>query len=236
MTENQNQEPTLEQRLLGIGQTVHTYKSIIDSENPEQRNQHYENLASLMSGQKKGEQYWDAAYQNIIQSPERAIGMAKENVGTRSAQVKELYKEKKDKIVDFVISLMNKEVESSKTGDEVALKLSAYFTRIFDIPKLDQVTANRYANTETARILGVSTIYGQEGSIEQYKNYHSSLSAREFAGIFIKEEKDKDGKVTYVLEKEKVKELMNDITNASILYTNALHIKKVKDEKNSKKD
>ncbi|MBL7148408.1 MAG: hypothetical protein ISS82_06280 [Nanoarchaeota archaeon] len=227
-------EPSLEDRLLQIGSLSQISRGIERSRSPSERLGLYQNLAGILSGG-DGRLFKDS-YGDIRVSPEEAVRYAAEGTQTRIKDAESLYEKDKGRIVEEVISAMKKDLQSAKTIDEAAGKLSEYLRGLYGIPELDQVTADGYEQQEVARRLGVSMNYSARGSIEKYRGSHEALVARTIAREeFIKEEKEGDKVIGYRLDKDKITKAMDNIGIGALLYSNTQNIKEMKKKIEEKK-
>lgn len=239
---NENLEnPTLEDKLLQIGSLSQISKHIEKSRSPTERSQLYLGLANLLTmdvkDPKDRKSDYDLIYKNIRISPEEAIRYSMEGTQTKIKEAEPLYKEEeKKKIVKEVISSMEKELKSAKNIDEAANNLSNYLVGLYNIPELDQAIADELEQREVERRVGVSMIFGAHGSIQKHSGLYEGLMARTFTREYIKEKKKGDEVIGYTLDKNKIKEAMDDVGVGALLYTNTQRIKVMKQiaEKNKK--
>ncbi len=221
------EDKNLEQRLLQIGSLNHIYRGIEKSKSVEERSNLYIGLAGILGEGK--EEVKENLYKNIRISPEEAIRYAREGIISRKESIEETYKANKDKIAKKVISSMKNILKKTKNKAEAAQILSNYFVSLFDIPELDQHTADEYARREVEQKAGVSMIFDVNGNKEnpEYKMMHETneLSQRILTSEYLKDIKDKDGKITgYILDEEKLSKSMEDALIGSVLYTNSERI------------
>lgn len=217
--------PNLEQRLLQIGSLNKISDKINISESPAERSRHYQTLANILS--EGNPQLYKEAYGDIRVSPEEAIRYAQEGSKTRAAEAEPLYQERKEKIIDTILSSIKETLKGVKNKAEAASILGFYLQGLEQTPKLDQVTANEYAQEESAEALGVSMNFSARGSINDYKDKHQSLHSRLYASTYLK---DKEGDVNYKLDEKKLRDLMEDVNSAAVVYSNAQAIKVAKEK------
>ena len=233
MTEqNQVQEPTLEQRLLQMGELNHLSRGVNKSKDPRQTAGLYRQLAENLAENDEG--IYDEIYRNLRLSREIAMDHAMQSMDRRKTEIEPLYKdEAKNKILEGVIASMKDTLKDSKNKYEAALKLSQYFGGLFDIPELDQVTANRYARQEVEAKTGIQGVYDVEGSIDKYNAQHeaNTLIQRIQASEYIEDIKEGDKVTGYKLNEAKLKQAMNDVVYGATMYTNpkGIEIKKQKE-------
>ena len=226
-------EPSLEDRLLQIGSLSQISRGIERSRSPSERLGLYQHLAGIVSG--GDEILYKNDYGDIRVSPEEAIRYATEGIQTGIKDAEPLYKESKERITSDVISAMEEDLKSAETIDEAAGRLSEYLRGLYNIPELDQVTADGYEQQEVARRLGVSMNYSARGSIEKYKGSHEALVARTIAREYITEKKEGDKVIGYRLDKDKITKAMDNIGIGALLYSNTQNIKEMKKKIEEKK-
>src|SRR3989344_7523926 len=195
MTQEQNQGPKLEDRLLQIGAYNRLSRSIEKSDSKTERYNLYKGLAGLSVSEIQDpelrNQRYKEAYGDIRVSPEEAIRYALENKQEKINETQSLYKgEGKEKILEEVVSEMKGELKGVKNGAEAAAKIATYLTGLYDTPELGQGNADEYAQEDAANDLGVSMNFSARGNIGDYRKKHESLYARMYASQFMKEVKD----------------------------------------------
>ena len=237
MTEQeQNQEPSLEDRLLQIGEYSKIVRGIDKSKKASERYSLYADLAKLSTLEIQDPNLrarrYKEAYGDIRISPEEAIRYGIEGLSNKAGETEPLYKgAAKEKIVEEVFSNMESDLSKAKDGAQAASVLANYLRGLYDAPELDQVTANEYAQEDAANDLGVSMNYSARGSISNYQNKHESLNARLFASQYLKEKKNGDKVVGYQLNKKKLMEdVMGKLEAVAVVYSNTKKIQKVKKE------
>lgn len=245
--QKQKQGPNLEDRLLEIGSLMQLRKGINKSKNPGERFPLYQILAQRLAPdyieyyRNQGEninpeEAIKVAYGDIRISPEEALRYAVEGTQKRVNDTKSLYEGKnKNKIIKDIVSAMEKDIKNSKSIDEAAEKLSIYLRGLFQTPELDQITADEYAQKEAAEALGVSMNFSARGSIEKYRGRHEGLYARAFAHEYLKENKEND-KIIYSIDKDKIGKIMDKVEGASLLYTNYINLKAMKEAMKQQKE
>jgi len=233
MTQNQTQEKSLEQRLLEIGSLSHLTRDLNDSKKPNERVGLYSNIAGILS--EGNEQDYKTAYGDMRLSLEEAYRYAHEGTQTRVNDAEGLYSRNKGKIIKEVTSSMENDLKSAKNKHQAASILSNYFMGLFNVPELDQVTADEYAQNDFANKIGVGMNFSARGHIEDYREAHKNLQARIFASKFLRELNSKDGKEkVYTVNKTKLNELMDKVNPAAVVYTNARRLKEAKKQKANK--
>ncbi|MBS3095729.1 hypothetical protein J4231_03545 [Candidatus Woesearchaeota archaeon] len=225
----------LEDKLMEMGiinAIAHGINSV--QSGPEERQRSYDLLARVLSnGDPK---HYKNAYGDIRVSPEEAIRYANDGLETRKTDAEPDYNEGKKRIISHVLSAMNSDVDGSESKAEAASRLYSYFMNLVEPKELDQATADSYAQEDAANALGVGMNFTARGSIEAYKKKHNSVQARLFGANFLKDKKDKKGKVIgCYLDESKVTDFMEDVVNAAVLYTNAENIAAAKKKAKSKK-
>jgi len=224
MTEK-NQEPSLEQRLSSIGNLNHLSGKIDREKRTSERSKLYENLAKILGGgDDKEAKNW---YANFKSSPEDAYRHANERLESEASVLEPLYKENKKNIVSHVLTQMKDYLSEAKTKAEAASMLSNYFMGLVDLPELDQITADEYAQSESEAKAGVKWNSTARGSIEKYRPIHESLQARLFASQYLKDL----GNGKYGLDEEKIAKQMDDVIVGATLYSNANLIKQDRESK-----
>ena len=229
----QNQ-PTLEQRIEGLGSLNYLTKNIAKEKDIPLRSKLYESLAYAMGG--RDEEAVKSWYTNFKSSPEDAYRHANELTTNVASELEPLYKENKDRIAQGVIANIKDTLGKAENKAEAASLLSAYFKGLFETPELDQVTADNYAQSGLEQKTGVKWNSTARGSIEKYKSSHASLHARLYASQYLEDIKDEKGNVTgYRLNEDKIKELMEDIKNGATIYLNTQVVEKAKAQEGAKK-
>lgn len=230
----ENQGPSLEDRLLQVGSINQTGRQIEKSKRYSERSQLYQQLAGLLS--EGNQKRYKEAYGDIRLSPEEAMRYSLEGLSSRAKDIESQYKENKDKIINKVISSMKDTLKEAKNKSEAASILSNYFISLFDLQELDQNTADEYAQQDVAEDLGVSMNFSARGSIENYRPKHESLQARIYASQYLKDKKNEDGKIIgYELDKKKIAETMNKVIPGATMYTNAMGIEEAKQKEAAEK-
>ncbi len=224
----QTQEKSLEQRLLEIGSLSQLNKGINKAKYPSERYQLYQNLAGILS---EGDpNLYKTAYGDIRISPEEAVRYALEGTHSRVKEAEPLYQANKEKITKEVISAIKEDVKNAKNKAEAAALLSFYLKGLHDIPDLDQITADEYAQEEAAEKLGVNMNFSARGSIEKYRPLHENLQARLYASEYLKDIKDKKGEaIGYELDEEKITKLMDKVETGALMYKNSKDLAKLKE-------
>lgn len=223
--ENQNQEPSLEDRLNSIGNINHLSRGIANEKRLPKRSKLYENLAKILGGgnDKKAKDW----YANFKSSPEDAYRHANEKLASEANVLEPLYKENKKNIISHVLSQMKENIIEAKNKAEAASMLSNYFIGLVDLPELDQITADEYAQSELEAEAGVKWNSTARGSIEKYRSDHESLQARLFASQYLKDL----GNGKYGLDEEKIAKQMDNVIVGATLYSNANRIRQAKEAK-----
>ena len=226
---NQNQEPSLEERLSSIGNLNHLSRKIDREKRTPERSKLYENLARILGGgNDKEAKNW---YTNFKSSPEDAYRHASERLESEASVLEPLYKENKKNIVSHVLTQMKDNLLKAENKAEAASMLSNYFMGLVDLPELDQITADEYAQSELEAKAGVKWNSTARGSIEKYRSNHESLQARLFASQYLKDL----GNGKYGLDEEKIAKQMDDIIVGATLYSNSNQIKQAREAKKSEK-
>lgn len=206
-------KPKLEDKLLGIASLDQISRGINKSENPGEKAKLYKNLAGILSG--GNVELFKDIYTDIRISPEEAMRYAVESTESRLNAINSEYETNEFKRVENnVIKQIKSKVESATNIDEAADILSLYLNRLHEFPELDQNGADRYAQSEIARMLGISMNFSAKGNISQYKQTHERLMARSIAREYLNES---DGK--YTLNTDALRKLMKEPAQLAMFYS-----------------
>lgn len=225
----ENQGKNLEDRLLEIATLNQIGKEISNTRKPSENIQLYSQLAGILS-QGNDEDYKNI-YGDIRVSPEEGVRYSTEGTRTRAKDIEPIYKENKNKIIENVISLMNKNIKDSKNKSEAATILSNYFQYLIDLPELEQTELDELAQKDLAKRIGVSMNFTAKGSQEKYKE----LQYRMLASQYLKE-KTINGNISYSVDEDKLKKTMENVMPGAIIYRNAFGIEEeLKKQEETKK-
>lgn len=220
--EKQEQErQTLEQLLLGAGSLHHLSRKIDSTPKPSELYGINLTLAGIASRKAKNkEQAMKSHYEQITRGPAVAQQYATEMQGTMLQEAEPLYQRHSKEFIDEVVAALQEEIKGSKDKSEAALRLSAYFTGLMDVPKLDQLTADEYAQAQAAEEAGISINFTARGHIADYQGSHEREVAKKIvAGNYLKDVKEGD-KTRYELDAAKVRETMANLKLGAVIYTN----------------
>ncbi len=223
MTE-QNQGPTLEQRLLNLNAIHKTGREISKSE-IEERPQLYSQLVTLLTGrephqgteadQNEYNQFYEAVSRNV----EEATWHAQDGTENRVASIKPLYETQKSRLVREVLDSINRDTKD-KSKAEAADILSRYLMGTFDTPEVDQFQIDKVAKKQLASRMGVSRNFTATGNPKDYENLHTRLHAAEYL---------EDIPNGYKLNEAKLSKLMDDVLMGATIYSNKFVLEKQKE-------
>jgi hypothetical protein len=218
--EQNQREPTLEDRLNKIAFLNQTTKDIRSSKDPQERLQLYQNLAYALS---ENDETYRAVYGDIRVSPEEAIRYALQPLTREINEANSLYQQNRERITRQIIREINRDLRAVNNKYDAANLLVPYLNGLFEIPELDQATADRYAREEIAKKVGVNVNYSAHGRMEDYRDQHETiqLQKRIFAGQFIREVTNRQGNVTGIaLNEDKIRDIMENIGFGATVYRN----------------
>ncbi len=219
MTEKQTQEqPNIEDILTSMASLKGLSRGLDDSKKPSERLPLYLNLTDIIS--KNSGVDPKTIYEDIRVSPEEAIRYAEENKHSLAESSKELYNQNKENITNYVLNSMKKDVSEAEDASDAALKIYDYLALFLpEAPELTQPIADRYAQRNVEKQIGVSMNFSAKGNINVYRDWHEEMFYKKLVSSeYLKFEEDNEGNVKYNLDEEKIKDIMNDIERASVLF------------------
>lgn len=226
---------SLDSLLLEIGSLNEYSRKVVRTERADDLYSLYQEISATLSPKdeegKIDRDVFKAMMGNMKYGPTEAIRLSQEGIQGRAEEAQLLYEKYKPALVTEVTTSIEEELKGIKSKDEAATVIAKYLVNLGKNKKIDQVTANSLAEEEIARKAKVRTVYDVGGSIEEYQPKFDSLMARIDAIPFVKEIKNKDGKVTgYDLNREEFVKLMESVPTGAIIYTNYRGIKKAYEE------
>lgn len=239
--QEQTQElKTLEERLVDIGNLKSLITGVQKLDDNKLRVNAYRTIAKILTKDsnseisdedernRKREALYYSYYENIRVSPEEATRYALEGVASRVKSIEKLYEDNKESIVKTIVSSINGDLKKAKTKAEAGQILVEYLSGLdkLNAPEVDQSVLDRHANLEAAAQGGVSMHFGMKGNKKEFEG----LYARGVALKYVKEEENKESGITsYKIDEEKFEELVKDVENAGLLYTNVKHVEFIKE-------
>ena len=217
--ENQNQTLTLEsivgemKNISGLSYVLNSYDLAKD---PSDQAGLLDTATRILSNAQPG----TPLYEQTLGQLEGDRGSAYLKLDTsRSARlgiIEEAYKANKEKILEAIINKFNKDLQEAKDMNDAVKKISYAFQQLFVIPEISQDEANRYA-TESLREKTKMPIMTRQvyGNPDEMRDLRYRMAVSEF----VKEEKGKDEKTIYSVDKEKLTKLVENPVAGSILYT-----------------
>jgi hypothetical protein len=235
MAEENNQEPkTLEEitgsldRIDGINRKLKAYNDAVQANvDPKERASLIQELASFVHGYKAEEHGYDSDERKRFEAEmkEYAIGSdavntrVGETLGTTFGRIAQDYKARIDEMAGAIVEKYNKSMEGAKDKVMAYLSIAYGFFSAFGGNKLTQEGANESFLARLANYSGAQTNFADHrGDIDSETTfgYRFTIDRLEL----VKENIGEDGNVTYSLDKEKIKSLIegNPVVGAT-LYT-----------------
>ncbi len=217
--EKQNQEPTLES-IVGEMRNISGLSYVLNSYDLAKDPSEQAGLLDVATRILSNEQPGTSTYEQTLGQLEGDRGSAYLKLeGSRSARLKGIeagYKANKDKILEAIVEKFNKDLQGAKDVNDAIAKISYALQQLFVIPEVSQDEANRYAadslRKTTKMPILTKPVYGNPEEIRD-------LRYRLIASEFIQEEKGKDEKPSYSVNREKLAKLVENPVAGSILYT-----------------
>ena len=211
--ENQNQ-PNLEDMLLGLSSENKVLNELGKSKSIKEQANLYEIAAQMVSGKKEGENY-ERAMREFTRSPVYAHLEIEGHRDNFAENIKDLYKQNKDKITKGIESKINKNLAKAKNKADASMILAGYLNDIvINIPEISQDQVDEIERMSVHN-MGLPYAFEARGSVEQYK----SLELRKKASEYLKETKDSEGKTTgYSVNSEKLGKVMDNVIAGASLY------------------
>tara|TARA_Y100000034_G_C6878497_1_gene402169 strand:+ start:289 stop:981 length:693 start_codon:yes stop_codon:yes gene_type:complete len=213
MTEQEQTQPKLEDKLMDIGSLTSLSKDLDEAKTPSEYAQIYHPASMLLGGEEK--------YMDVLKELTRDSSYAQMTISggaqIRAKEIKEEYKDQKDRITKEVADQMDKSLEGIKTKEEAATKVSIYLEDLFKFPGLSQLTADKYAQDELRQSARIPYSFEAKGSIEQYSDKHKSLQSRTATSEFLSGDEDKG----YSIDREKLGKIMDRVETGATIYNKA---------------
>lgn len=223
MTE-QPQTPNLEAILLNVGQLSNVLNRLNKDKTIKDKTSSYEVACRLISGEENGENY-DRVLKELTRDPVYAYKEIDGTIVNRVNQFKELYNIGKNDIKNIIENKINDSLKESKTKAEAADILIDYL--IDNLIEIPEVTQEELDNKEMSAVftMGMPYAFEAKGNVSKYKN----IILRSAAAEYIKENKNTEGKVSYIINPENLNKVMDNMISASSLYTRIKTIEKIKE-------
>lgn len=209
---NENQ-PKLEDKLLEVGNLVTISRELDRAKTPSEYAQLYQPAAMILGGKEKALEI----LKELTRDPAYAQMTISGGIDIRAKEIETEYNDQKVRITQEIADKIDASLNGIKNKQEAASKVSEYLEDLFNIPELDQATANRYAQDGLRQATRIPYSFEAEGSIEQYRDKHKSLISRIASSEYLSGN-DESG---YKIDGEKFKEIMDKVKTGAVVYNKA---------------